>query len=277
MAPNPQGLRDERATVVLLRRADDDAVIGVIWHYTCHPTAVIPDNVVSSDYPGVVRRALRRRFGEIPCVFVQGFCGDIRPDLRAAGQTTGLRDRLRRMARTAMSGPLFQTPAAGEWPRWSEDLAAGVVEIAQGMPAKVASPSSLAIGSAAIPLGEFFRGLTPDKPLAAQVVRLGDVIELVALSAEATVEWQDIIDSGIPVESGRIRLYAGYLGALFGYLPTAAQIPQGGYEVEGFQPLFGLSGKFDAEKITPAIIGCVKRAFDDSEIAAARGEGRNQA
>jgi hypothetical protein len=172
---------------------------------------------------------------------------------------------------------LFQTPAAGEWPRWSEDLAAGVVEIAQGMPAKVASPSSLVIGSAAIPLGEFFRGLTPDKPLAAQVVRLGDVIELVALSAEATVEWQDIIDSGIPVESGRIRLYAGYLGALFGYLPTAAQIPQGGYEVEGFQPLFGLSGKFDAEKITPAIIGCVKRAFDDSEIAAARGEGRNQA
>jgi hypothetical protein len=276
MAPNPQGPTDERATVVLLRKADDDAVIAVIWHYTCHPTAVIPDNVVSSDYPGAVRRALRQRFGEIPCLFVQGFCGDIRPNMRPSRQRTGLRDRLGRMARTAISGPSFQPPAAGEWPRWSEDLAAAVVEIALGAPGKSASPTNLAVGSAAIELGEFFRGSTPDKPFAVQVVRLGDAIELVALSAEATIEWQRIIDTELPVEGGRIRLYAGYLGALFGYLPTAVQIPQGGYEVEGFQPLFGLSGKFDAERITPAVLGCVRRAFDDLELAAAHGERRKQ-
>ena len=55
--------------------------------------------------------------------------------------------------------------------------------------------------------------------------------------------------------------------ALFGYLPTPAQIREGGYEVEGFQPLFGLSGTFDAEKITPAVIHCVKQAVAGLEPA----------
>jgi hypothetical protein len=263
MAPNPGGLTEELATVLLLRRANDDQLIGVIWHYTCHPTAVVPDNVVSADYPGAVRRALRKRFGDIPCVFVQGFCGDIRPNMRRAEQRTGLGDRVRRIVRTMMSGPSFQTPAAQEWTRWSGSLASKVVEIAQGPPGKMSSPANLAIGSASISLGAFFKGSAPDKPLAVQVVRLGDSVEIVALSAEATVEWQGIIDQEIPVEIGRIRLYAGYLGALFGYLPTAIQIRQGGYEVEGFQPLFGLSGQFDSESIIPAVVGGVQRAYDD--------------
>jgi Neutral/alkaline non-lysosomal ceramidase, N-terminal len=268
MAPNPQGPTDERATVLLLRRADDATIIGVIWHYTCHPTAVIPDDVVSSDYPGVVRRALRERFGEIPCVFAQGFCGDIRPNMRRATPSAGLRGRLRRMARTMVSGPSFAAPAAGEWTRWSEDLAAKVVAIAQDQSGKISSPATLATGSANIPLGGFFKGSVPDKPLAVQVVRFGDMLELVALSAEATVEWHDIIDREMPVRNGRVRLYAGYLGALFGYLPTAVHIPEGGYEVEGFQPLFGLSGKFDSEKIMSCVMGGVKRAFDEIERAA---------
>ena len=268
MAPNPQGPTDESTTVLLLRRADDAKVIGAIWHYTCHPTAVIPDNVISSDYPGVVRRALREQFGAIPCVFAQGFCGDIRPNMRRTSPGQGFRGRFRRLVRTVMSGPSFGTPAAEEWTRWSEDLAAKVVAIAQDQSDKISSPATLATGSASVPLGGFFEGSAPDKPLAVQVVRLGDTVELVALSAEATVEWLDIIDREIPVRNGRIRLYAGYLGALFGYLPTAMQIAEGGYEVEGFQPLFGLSGKFDPEKIMSRVIGGVKQAFDDLERAA---------
>jgi hypothetical protein len=98
-----------------------------------------------------------------------------------------------------------------------------------------------------------------------QVVRIGNQLEIVALSAEASVEWERILDDAMSTRLGQIRLYAGYMGALFGYLPTAAQIPKGGYEVEGFQPLFGLSGRFDPAKIGPAVIGCVKRALEDMD------------
>ncbi|MBI5319933.1 hypothetical protein [Bradyrhizobium sp.] len=263
MAPDPQGPTDEMATVLLLRRVDDDRVITAVWHYTCHATAVIPLNVISADFPGAVRRALRRRFGEIPCVFVQGFCGDIGPRIAGTGTQESLAGRLRRFARKVVSGPAFPPRVAGDWVRWSEGLAAGVAAIA-GQPAESADiPATLSTGAAQIPLAEFFRGSAPDKPLTVQALRLGQAFELVALSAEVTVEWEAILDSALPASEARLRLYAGYLGALYGYLPTPGQIGEGGYEVTGFQPLFGLSGNFDAGKIATAVVGCAKRAIDD--------------
>jgi hypothetical protein len=268
-APNPSAPTDERATVALLKTSNDE-IVGVIWHYTCHPTAVVPQDVISADYPGAVRRALRERFGEIPCIFAQGFCGDIRPNIITSARRRGWRERLRRMIRLIASGPLFVPPTAEEWTRWSQSLAAGVCDIAQGRPAKTFAPTNLQMGSARIPLGDFFTGSTPDKMLTAQIVGIGEELEIVALSAEPSVEWQRTLDEAVPAPSRRIRLYAGYLGALFGYLPTAAQIPQGGYEVEGFQPLFGLSGHFMPDRIGPAMAGCVRDALADLERAAGR-------
>jgi hypothetical protein len=265
LAPNPSGPKDETATVILLRRVDDGKILGMVWHYTCHPTAVVPENAISSDYPGEVRRALRQRFGEVPCVFAQGFCGDIRPNIAASTQKVGLRERLRRIIRMIASGPSFTDPSAEGWARWSQSLAAGVCKIAQGSPVRTFSPDSLQTGSASIPLSDFFRGSTPAKMLSAQVVRIGEELEIVALSAEANVEWKHILEKALPAPPERIRLYAGYLGALFGYLPTAAQIPEGGYEVEGFQSLFGLSGRFKSDQIDAAVVGCVKNAIEDLE------------
>jgi hypothetical protein len=261
-SPNPSGPRDEEATVALFRRADDGQALGVLWHYTCHPTAVVPVDVISADYPGQVRRALRARFGEIPCVFAQGFCGDIRPNITVS-QKPGWPKRVRRMFRTLASGPMFELPSADDWTRWSRSLAASVCDIARGSPVKTFSITSLQTGSAEIPLGDFFTGSTPDKRLVVQMVRIGEELEIVALSAEVTVEWQRILDEAMPAPEGRIRLYAGYLGALYGYLPTAAQVPEGGYEVEGFQPLFGLSGCFEPASIGSAVAGCVKTAFEN--------------
>lgn len=269
-SPNPSGPKDERATVVLLCSVADGQPLGVMWHYTCHPTAVIPDNVISSDYPGAVRRALRERFGEIPCVFAQGFCGDIRPNIEPSVQQISLRERLQRLVRIIAFGNLFPNLSAEDWTRWSRNLAASVRDVAQGKVVKSFSPGNLRTGSAKIPLGDFFRGAIPDKMLTTQVIRIGEELEIVALSAEPCVEWERLLDEAAPIPTGRIRLYAGYLGALFGYLPTAAQVVEGGYEVEGFQPFFGLSGRFDSDQIGPAVTGCVRSAFEDLEHARER-------
>jgi hypothetical protein len=263
MAPNPGGPTDELATVLLLRRMDGDAVIAAVWHYTCHATAVIPTDVISADFPGAVRRILRQRFGDIPCVFAQGFCGDISPNMAGAGAQQDIVGRLRRFVRKVISGPTFPRRTAGDWARWCDGLAAGVAAIA-GQPAEKAdTPSILSVSTVQIPLAEFFSGSAPDKPLTVQALRLGEAFELVALSAEVTVEWQSILDAALPSFAGRLRLHAGYLGTVYGYLPTPRQIGEGGYEVMGFQRLFGLSGNFDAGKITPAVVACAKRALDE--------------
>jgi hypothetical protein len=184
-----------------------------------------------------------------------------------ASKKVGLRDRFLRAIRTILSGPSFPNPSPEEWTRWSQSLAAAVCAIAQDRPNRTFSPATLKAGSASIPLGDIFEGSAPAKMLTAQVINIGDEMEIVTLSAEASVEWQRILDEAIPTPSGRTRLYAGYQGALFGYLPTAAQVLEGGYEVEGFQPLFGMSGRFKADEIGPAVVGCVKRAFQDIDRA----------
>jgi hypothetical protein len=263
MAPDPDAPSNELATVVLLRRASDDAVIAAIWNYTCHGTAVTPPDVISADFPGSVRRALRQRFGDVACIFAQGFCGDISPKIAGAVPQESVGRRLRRFARRVISGPTFPPWSAGDWTNWSESLAARVSAIAAEPGRAVDTPSTLSVATAAIPLSAFFNGSAPDKTFTVQALRLGGVLELVALSAEVTVEWQSILDQALPPGAGRVRLYAGYLGAVYGYLPTPRQIGEGGYEVTGFQRLFGLSGNFDAGKIVPAVIACAKRAVDD--------------
>ena len=267
LAPNPSGPTNEIATVMVLRQVDDGRPLGVIWHYTCHPTAVVLDDVISADYPGAVRSALREEFGTIPCIFLQGFCGDTRPNIPSSEHSIPLRKRLMKVARTVASGPTFPTPTVDDWLRWSKRLTAGVCGIATCRDGNTFSQNRLQTGFAKIPLGDFFEGITPDKMLVSQIVRFGHEFEVVALSAEASIGWQHILDQAFPIPSGRVRLYAGYLGALFGYLPTPAQVPQGGYEVDGFQALFGLSGHFQADQIGPAIVRCVGQAFEDLERA----------
>jgi hypothetical protein len=271
MAPNPSGPVDERARVALLRRIGDDEPVAVLWHYTCHPTAVVPDNAISADYPGTIRRTLRERFGDIPCIFVQGFCGDIRPNM-ASSLRPGWRGRLWQLARRLVSGPGFATCTADDWTRWSQSMAAAIRDILTAGPAPTLTTDSLQCGAASLPLDRFFSGSTPDKDLAVQIVRIGKQLEIIALSAEVTLSWQGILDAAVPPADGCIRLHAGYAGALFGYLPTAAQIAEGGYEVEGFQPLFGLSGHFEADRIEAAVIGCIRRAFDDLDSKVKRGQ-----
>ena len=271
MAPNPSGPVDERATVALLRRSGDDNIVAVLWHYTCHPTAVVPGNAISADYPGTIRKTLRERYGDIPCIFVQGFCGDIRPDM-ASSLRPGWRERLRQLARRLVSGPGFAVCTAEDWTRWSQSMAARMGDILTAGPCATLATDGLQCGSASLALDRFFSGSTPDKELSVQIVRIGRQLEIVALSAEVTVPWQGILDSAIPPCDGCIRLHAGYAGALFGYLPTAAQVTEGGYEVEGFQPLFGLSGHFEADRIEAAVIGCVRRAFDDLDSKVRHGQ-----
>ena len=133
-------------------------------------------------------------------------------------------------------------------------------------------PRGLRAGSASIPLSSYFRGTAPPKPLCAQVLCFDDALEIVAISAEPSVEWEAAIGEAVPKPPECIRLYAGYLGSLCGYLPTKAQIPEGGYEVEGFQSLFGFSGQFDAGEIRPAVLSCVRRAFEAGD-GRAGGQG----
>ena len=266
-SPYPAGPRDEQATVILVRAADDGTPLAAFSHYACHPTSGVPPEAISADYPGAIRGLLRARFGDIPCVFAPGFCGDITPRLVPSERRETLGERFARFRRMVIAGYMVPTVTSADSVAWRESLVARLGAIIAEGPANTLRPARLRSGSSAIPLSAFFTGTTPDKKLTVQILRFGDELEVFALSAEPTVEWQRILDDASPRSSQAIRLYTGYLGDVFGYLPTARQVTEGGYEVNGFQSLFGMSGRFDSNRIVAAVTGCVRSAIDNLERA----------
>jgi hypothetical protein len=266
-SPYPAGPRDEQATVILIKAADDGVPLAAFSHYACHPTSVVPNEVISADYPGAIRGLLRARFGKIPCLFAPGFCGDITPRLVPSQQRQILGERFAKFRRMVIAGYMVPTVTSADSVAWRESLVAGLAAVIAGGASQTLRPECLQSGSSAIPLNAFFTGTAPDKNLTIQILRLGEELEIFALSAEPTVEWQRILDDAAPRASQAIRLYTGYLGDVFGYLPTARQVTEGGYEVNGFQSLFGMSGHFDSNRILPAVTGCLKLAIDDLERA----------
>lgn len=264
-SPYPAGPRDEQATVILIRKVDDGAALAAFSHYACHPTSVVPSDVISADYPGAIRGLLRRHFGEISCLFAPGFCGDITPRLVPSVQRRSLPESFAALRRMVIAGYMVPTVSPADSVAWRDSLIAGLGAIIAAGPVSMLRLDRLRLGSSAIPLSRFFTGTTPAKELTVQILRLGDELEMIALSAEPTIEWQHILDEATPPPSQGIRLYTGYLGAVFGYLPTAKQATEGGYEVNGFQSLFGMSGRFESSKIVPAVADCVRSAIDDLE------------
>ncbi len=60
---------------------EDGALLAVSVNFACHPIVVGNAAFYSADYPGGVRRALKRQYGEQATVlYLNGPCGDVGPD-----------------------------------------------------------------------------------------------------------------------------------------------------------------------------------------------------
>jgi len=82
MFPNSREPIDRSLHLIVLM-AGQEPVSALVWH-SCHPTSRSDLEAVSADYIDSVRRAVRTRFGSaLPCLFLQGCAGDIRPDSRS--------------------------------------------------------------------------------------------------------------------------------------------------------------------------------------------------
>jgi hypothetical protein len=219
MAPNKRGRTDPTATVTVIEGADQRAVI---WHYACHPTDFPDDFALSADYPGVVRAALREKYGpQTAVLFLQGFAGDIRPP--------GGRRRWIDLPRSALVGPRFGAMTYGEWHAWSAKIASGIAQACDS--AELALDETLRASSAQTPLSTLLEGAPETRTVEVQrLCVLGR--DILVVSAEPLIGLQD----ACPADC----LCVGYSRDVFGYWPTAQDIPLGGYEVEGYKELFSV-------------------------------------
>jgi neutral ceramidase len=243
MFPNATGPRDRELR--LLRVEDqDDSLMAVIWGVSCHPTEWPVCSELSSDYPGGVRQALRARIGsEVPVVFLQGFCGDLRPPSIGRWQRRGRwRSRLLNFAFSFVNGPPFAGFTPGEYRAWMKNIGECAERALNQAAHSTPLVTKLSIQRTGIDLSAL--GLSGEiTELIFHSFELDEKIRVVGISAEVCWEWMDLVQRAF---AGKTIWPVGYIDRVFGYLPTQAMLPEGGYEVTEFQDSFGIKGEFVA-------------------------------
>jgi hypothetical protein len=238
--PNPTGPNDNELR--LLRVEDENGnLLAVVWGISCHPTDWPVLGELSSDFPGGVRIAIRQAAAEgVPVLFLQGYCGTLRPKSIGRWPRNGSwRSRLITLAQVLLNGPGFAGFTPREYALWLQGIANDAKRAlvhAAGRDLAV----NLQTARLSVPLSALGISGAAD-PLFVQKVSLGESLTIVGISAEVCWEYAEPIKARLKAA----ELWpVGYIDHAFGYLPVNSMLVEGGYEVEGFMPRFGISGAF---------------------------------
>lgn len=261
MAPNFDGVLDPEVNVVRFRR-ESGVVKAVFVHYTCHPTTT-NTNDVTSEYPGVAAERLEATLGCGAVVsFLQGCTGNIRPALHRSGKFfsgtehdvarlgRALADEAERVLASPMK-PLAPAPVSGR---------RIVVRLPfQALPTEADLDAGVAKGGVHAEWAEKLRAnpqqlLQPDIPFELTMLELADGLSFLAMDGEVVLEY------GVYIKqlSEKRTLPMGYSNGMIGYVPTAAQIAEGGYEGGESGFAFALPAYFAPETET-----IIRQAIDE--------------
>ncbi len=144
----PDGPFDPTSVAVMAR--DDTGVpVALLYDFACHPTVLGPDSrVISADWVGAARRALRRGLGadDLPVVFAQGCAGDVSTRFYRQGRLPPEVDRLgSRVAEWLLAAAGRAEPLAGNGIRLRHD----VIEL----PSRWAPDSTVTVPISSVDIG----------------------------------------------------------------------------------------------------------------------------
>ncbi|MGG1519271.1 neutral/alkaline non-lysosomal ceramidase N-terminal domain-containing protein [Paenibacillus oryzisoli] len=252
MKPNEDGEFDPEVHAFRFVKYDGK-VKGVMFHYTCHPTTT-KENYVSPEFPGIAMELVEERYGNAAIAsYLQGCCGDVRPaliqdeefidgtfqDVDELGQKLGrevlhileapmerLAPNLQALQRKSIVLPIAALPDEQELAR-AEQREGAIAEWGRLL---LDHPSRV----------------QPHATLEMSLMRIANGLAFLGLNGEPVLRY------GLTVKalSGGQVLPLGYTDGMIGYIPTAAQLEEGGYESIDSHYYFGLAGPFAPEAET---------------------------
>ncbi|MBP1994044.1 neutral/alkaline non-lysosomal ceramidase N-terminal domain-containing protein [Paenibacillus eucommiae] len=248
MLPNPEGPNDQEVTVIRFKDASSGTK-ALFVHFTCHPT-VTPDNYLSAEYCGAAMRSVESALGdEAPALFLQGCTGDVRPALINdegrffGGSVKEVNERADLLAEAVfevLNRPLEQLEPcalAGERILLPLDLA--------HLPTREELESLQRTGEEgtrkwAQQMLEQPELVTASIPLDIVRLDIAEGLSLLAMNGEMVMEYGLFTKE----QSGGAVLPLGYSNGMVGYVSTAQQLVEGGYEATGSYYYFGKSSYF---------------------------------
>lgn len=142
-----------------------------------------------------------------------------------------------------LGGLHFGSFDAESWQNWSASLSALAISVVNNMVEKpsdgTGEPLGISCRRLSVPQSEFCASGANDGPIYLQRIRIGSVLEIVAISAEPVQEF-----AGYLPTSGVDTITVGCVDAVRCYLPTTEILEQGGYEADEFRDSFSYQGRF---------------------------------
>lgn len=232
---NPRGLAD-RSVPVLRIDGPDGKPRAIVFGAASHNTTLGPrDYEISGDYAGHAQRLVEAEWPQAQAMFILGCAGDANPYPRGSHEiaATHGKELASEVIRVAKDQPKL-APVRGElrvaWATAALPLAAPPSR--EELEKQAAGKSGTGPWIAQQMLERLNKGQKLPReyhcPLA--VWQLGDDLTLVALSGEVVSDYVGLLEDAL----GQGRLWiAAYCHDVYGYLPSARVLAQGGYETRG--------------------------------------------
>ncbi len=239
LGTNASGPADRTVPVLRIDGADGRpraALFGASSHCT---TLTGRNMLVSGDYAGYAQEFLESRLPGVQAMFLTGCAGDANPHPRG---TLDLARRhgseLAEAVEAVFRGPL--EPVRGPLRTAFEEIALPLVEHTKAEIEKLqeGAPSYRRFFTQGA-LAKLERGEPLLKSYSAPLAmwQFGQDLTLVALSGETVVAYVRLAEEAL----GPLKLWvSGYNNDVFGYLPTARILREGGYETRGLYVEYGL-------------------------------------
>jgi hypothetical protein len=254
----------------------DAGPVAVLVTYPCHPVVLDASNrLVSADYPGVLRAAVEAAYPTAVCVFMTGCAGDVNDGHAAEASYTAVASPRRTFDDVARVGRLLGDAAVGAL------SAASDVDTTSGL--RVATvPVTLALQplrrADVIADRDFWRSRIGSVPASERAVSTsGPPADDWLAAPERPNAWESRVGRlllgslsvvtlpcepflGVAERLGSVLAPAvvlGYTDGVVGYLPTADDYPDGGYEVVDAHRYYGMPGPFrrgTAEQLVDAVV-----------------------
>ena len=231
--PGPHGPLDDTLDVLCVEQLNETGSPGgplaTVVKYACHPVTLRQHNLgLSADYVESVRRAVTETTGT-PCLFLQGACGDLVPDLPRLG-TPGAPGGIS----PAVSDQLGVTRRIG---RIVGDAAVQALPDARQAAAEADVGVAATVRTLDVSLGASREDEKRDEQMSllfeVQCLRLGD-LAIIGLPVEpfnaVGLAMRRLARTG--GTGPRVVWCAGYANGCHGYLAPADEHPRGGYEIQ---------------------------------------------